>query len=63
MHWLFLQFFSDRDKSLQFLVECTKLYPKAHVIYLCPFIGVLIVHHPDTARVFCGSGMCKNDHV
>ena len=51
-----LQFFGDRDKGLQYLVDCTKLYPKGHVVYLCPIFGVLFVHHPDTARVFFGSG-------
>ena len=53
---LFMQFFDDHDKTLQFLVECTKLYPKAHVLYFGSMIGLLYVHHPDTVRVFCGSG-------
>jgi len=51
-----LQFFGDHDKSLQFMVDCTKLHPKACVLYCGPLFGVLMVHHPDTARVFCGSG-------
>ena len=35
---------------------CVKLYPKLHVVYLGSVIGVLFLHHPDTARTFFGSG-------
>ena len=39
---------------------CTQFYPKAHVVYLGSVIGVLFLHHPDTARTFFGSG---NVHI
>ena len=53
---LFLQFFGDRSKGLQYFVECTKLYPKAHALYLGPLLSVLVVHHPDTVKIVCGPG-------
>ena len=35
---------------------CTKLYSKLHVVYLGSVNGMLFLHHPDTARIFFGSG-------
>ena len=47
-------------------MECTKLYPKMHVMYMGSMFGVLILHHPETAKCYFGTGNvyhCKYIHI
>ena len=58
-----LQFITNGDEAANWMVQCTKLYPKMHVFHFGHLFYALFAHHPDTARPFFGPGIVHCEFV
>ncbi|XP_020663181.3 cytochrome P450 4A4 [Pogona vitticeps] len=60
-HWLYghLEMVKP-EEEFQNLVEWTKIYPHCHSLWYGPFLGVLVINHPEYAKMVYSRGDPKS---